>query len=43
MDGSIHEMLQIDYFGPMRMLDFAKECKNLLVFNHVSTAYVNSN
>ncbi len=43
MDGSIHEMLQIDVFGPKRMLDFAHECKNLLVFNHISTAFVNSN
>ena len=43
MNGSIHEMLQIDYFGPKRMLDFAHECKNLRVFNHISTAYVNSN
>jgi len=25
------------------MLELAKECKNLEVFEHVSTAYVNSN
>ena len=43
MGGSVHEMLQIDYFGPKRMLDFAHQCKNLAVFSHVSTAYVNSN
>ena len=23
MSGSLHEMLQVDYFGPKRMLDFA--------------------
>jgi len=25
------------------MLELAKECENLLVFTHVSTAYVNAN
>jgi len=25
----------------LRMLDLAKECKNLYCFTHVSTAYVN--
>ena len=25
------------------MMELAKECKNLLSFTHVSTAYVNSN
>jgi hypothetical protein len=43
MGGSIHEMLQIDLFGPKRMLDFAHTCTKLIVFSHVSTAYVNSN
>ena len=27
----------------MRMLDLAKQCKKLLVFTHISTAYVNCN
>jgi hypothetical protein len=27
----------------MRLLNLAKECKNILTFTHVSTAYVNSN
>ena len=43
MSGSLHEMLQVDYFGPKRMLDFAQQCKKQIVFGHVSTAYVNSN
>ena len=43
MGGSIHEMLQIDLFGPKRMLDFAHTCNKLIVFSHVSTAYVNCN
>jgi hypothetical protein len=25
------------------MLELAKECKNIVTFSHVSTAYVNSN
>lgn len=36
-------MLSIDYFGPVKMLEFTKKCKKDVVFNHVSTAYVNSN
>ena len=43
MGGSIHEMLQIDLFGVKRMLNFAHTCTKLIVFSHVSTAYVNSN
>jgi len=27
----------------MRLLNLAKECKNILTYTHVSTAYVNSN
>lgn len=39
----LSDMLKIDYFGPVKMLALALECKNPnLVFNHVSTAYVNS-
>ena len=38
----IHDALNINYFGSMRMLELAKECKNLQVFCQVSTTYVNS-
>ena len=27
----------------MRLLDLAKDCKHIITFTHVSTAYVNSN
>ena len=37
------DAIQINYMGSMRMLELAKECQNLLVFTHVSTAYANSN
>ena len=37
----IADAIQINYFGLMRMLDLAKECKRLEAFTHVSTAYVN--
>jgi fatty acyl-CoA reductase len=40
-DDPLQEALQINYFGSLRMLELAKECKHLLVFTHVSTAYVN--
>ena len=26
---SLHDMIMIDYFGPMKMLAFAKECRKL--------------
>lgn len=42
-DDPLKEALQINYFGCLRMLDLAKECKNLEVFTHVSTCYVNCN
>ena len=42
-DDPLLDALQINYFGSQRMLDLAKECKNILTFCHVSTAYVNSN
>ena len=42
-DDPLKEALQINYFGSMRMLELAKECKNLEVFTHVSTCYVNCN
>ena len=42
-DDPLLEALQINYFGCLRILQLAKECKNLDTFTHVSTAYVNSN
>ena len=35
--------LQINYFGSQKVLDLAKECKNLDIYTQVSTAYVNCN
>jgi fatty acyl-CoA reductase len=40
-DDPLQDALRINYFGCMKMLDLAKECKKLEVFTHVSTAYVN--
>lgn len=37
----IGDALQINYFGCLRMLDLAKACKNLSIYTHVSTCYVN--
>lgn len=42
-DDHLRKALQINYFGPQRILNLAKKCKHLEVFIHVSTAYVNSN
>ena len=42
-DDPLLDALEINYFGCLRMLELAKECKNILAFTHVSTAYVNSN
>lgn len=42
-DDPLLDALQINYFGCLRMLQLAKECRNILAFTHVSTAYVNSN
>jgi nucleoside-diphosphate-sugar epimerase len=35
------DALQINYFGCLRMLELATECKHLDVFTHMSTCYVN--
>ena len=35
-------LMNINYFGPLQLLDLAKESENCSVFCHVSTAYVNS-
>ncbi len=37
----IADAMQSNYFGLLRMLDLAKECKKLQAFTHVSTSYVN--
>jgi thioester reductase-like protein len=42
-DDPLLEALSINYFGTLRMLDLAHSAKNIEVFTHVSTAYVNSN
>ena len=42
-DDPLHDALEINYFGCMKMMDLAKECKNIQAFCHVSTTYVNSN
>jgi len=39
----IREALQINYFGAIRILDLAHECKHLVALHHVSTAYTNTN
>jgi len=39
----MRDALQINYFGSLRVLALAKECKKLEVLCHVSTAYVNAN
>ena len=38
----IHDALQVNYFGVVRILDLAHECKRLQVMSHVSTCYGNS-
>jgi fatty acyl-CoA reductase len=43
MTDSLKNLIQIDYIGPIRVLELAKECQNLDVLSYVSTAYVNSN
>ena len=35
--------LQINYFGALRILDLAHECRNLIALHHVSTTGVNYN
>mmetsp|Transcript_5430 Transcript_5430/g.8014 ORF Transcript_5430/g.8014 Transcript_5430/m.8014 type:complete len:1058 (-) Transcript_5430:2574-5747(-) len=35
--------VNLNTFGALRMMNFAKTCKNIEVFNHVSTMYTNSN
>tara|TARA_B110000285_G_C15057358_1_gene580353 strand:- start:800 stop:1294 length:495 start_codon:yes stop_codon:yes gene_type:complete len=42
-DDSLHDSINMNYLGSMRMLDLAKSTKNILSYCHVSTAYVNCN
>ena len=42
-DDPLLDALEINYFGCLRMVELATECKNLLCYTHVSTAYTNSN
>lgn len=42
-DDPLQDALRINYYGCQRMLELAKECHNLEIFTHVSTAYVNCN
>jgi len=42
-DDPLHDALNINYFGCLRMLELAKNSKNIQAFCHVSTAYVNCN
>lgn len=39
----LRDALQINFFGSLRVLDLAHECKKLICMTHVSSAYVNSN
>lgn len=40
---SLHDAIQTNYLGPVRMMDLAFQCKNLVSFAHVSTAFVDGN
>jgi thioester reductase-like protein len=42
-DDPLLEAIQINYMGCNRLVKLALECKQLITFTHVSTAYVNSN
>jgi len=42
-DDPLLDAIQINYFGCMRMMDLAEDCKKLQSMVHVSTAYANSN
>lgn len=38
----LEQALQINYFGPLRLLELARDSKNLECLTHVSTSYVNA-
>ena len=42
-DHPLREALETNFWGAQRILDLAKECVQLEVMTHISTAYVNSN
>jgi len=42
-DDSLHDSINMNYVGSMRMFDIGKSIKNLVAYCHVSTAYVNCN
>ena len=42
-DDPLLDAIQINYMGCQRLVTLAKECKKIITFTHVSTAYVNSN
>lgn len=42
-DDPLLSALNINFYGSLRMLALAKECKHLEVFSHLSTAYSNLN
>ena len=37
------DAFQVNYFGCLRMHDLVSQCRNVEIFTHVSTAYVNCN
>lgn len=39
----LRDALNINYLGPLRLLDFVHECENVECLVHVSSAYVNCN
>lgn len=40
-DDPLLDALQINYFGCLRMMQLARDCKNIISFCHCSTAYAN--
>lgn len=42
-DDPLKEALNINYHGTARVLSLARDCKKIIVFTQVSTAYVNCN
>jgi thioester reductase-like protein len=42
-DDPLQDALSINYFGVLKLLEIVKKSNKVLVFTHVSTAYVNTN
>ena len=40
-DDPLKDAININYYGAARLLELSKTIKNLKIFTHVSTAYVN--